>query len=68
MATYIDCDRYGFFNGILGIEQSNWANFWRGIIPDGIIAGFGDELEEARCGESSEIYIRRITLLGKEIV
>ena len=45
MATYIDCDRYGFFNGILGIEQSNWANFWRGIIPDGIIAGFGDELE-----------------------
>lgn len=29
---------------------------------------FGDELEEARCGESSEIYIRRITLLGKEIV
>ena len=35
------CDRYGFFNGIYGIEQVNWANYWRGIIPDGILHGYG---------------------------
>ena len=34
----IECDRYGFFNGIYGLEQSNWANYWRGIIPDGVLA------------------------------
>ena len=58
MATYIDCDRYGFFNGILGIEQSNWANFWSGIIPDGVIAGFGDELEVYAQSDGKKVHIR----------
>lgn len=44
----IECDNYGFFNGIYGLEQSNWANYWRGIIPDGVVAGMGDELEVYR--------------------
>ena len=34
----IQCDRYGFFNGILGLEQANWAQYWKGIIPDGVLA------------------------------
>ena len=41
----INCDRFGFFNGIYGLEQANWANYWRGIIPDGIIAGIKNEVE-----------------------
>lgn len=35
------CDKYGFFNGIYGIEQANWANYWKGIVPDGVVANSG---------------------------
>ena len=41
----IKCDRYGFFNGIYGLEQKNWADYWRYIIPDGVIAGEKNEME-----------------------
>ena len=41
----INCDRYGFFNGIYGLEQKNWADYWRNIIPDGVIAGIYEEME-----------------------
>lgn len=41
----VACDRYGFFNGVYGLEQSNWANYWRGIIPDGVLAQQDDELK-----------------------
>ena len=41
----INCDRFGFFNGIYGLEQKNWADYWRNIIPDGVIAGIGNEME-----------------------
>lgn len=37
----IRCDKYGFFNGIYGIEQANWANYWKGIVPDGVVANSG---------------------------
>ena len=39
-----ECSKYGFFNGIYGLEQKNWADYWRGIIPDGVIAGVGAEM------------------------
>ena len=39
-----DCDEYGFFNGHFGLEQANWAKYWNGIIPDGVIAGVGNEM------------------------
>ena len=51
MATL--CDEYGFFNGIFGLEQSNWAKYWKGLIPDGIIAGVGNEMVVSRDGCSS---------------
>ena len=34
-------DKYGFFNGIFGIEQANWAEYWKGVIPDGVVANSG---------------------------
>ena len=43
MATSVLCDKYGFFNGIMGLEQSNWANYWKGVIPDGVLLGYGDD-------------------------
>ena len=52
------CDKFGFFNGVYGIEQSNWANYWRGIIPDGVIAGFGDELEVYAQGDGMRVYVK----------
>ena len=44
MASLTLCDKFGFFNGIYGIEQTNWANYWKGIIPDGVLAGYGNEM------------------------
>ena len=38
MASSVDTDLYGFFNGILGIEHTNWANFWKNVLPDGVIS------------------------------
>lgn len=58
MATYADCDRFGFFNGIYGIEQSNWANFWKGILPDGVIAGQGDELAVYAQSDGKKVHVR----------
>ena len=51
MATL--CDEYGFFNGIFGLEQANWAKYWKGIIPDGVIAGVGNEMVVSRDGCSA---------------
>lgn len=56
MAT--ECDRYGFFNGIYGLEQSNWANYWRGIIPDGVIALQGDQMEVYAVTGGEGMYVR----------
>ena len=39
-----NCDEFGFFNGIFGLEQANWGKYWKGIIPDGVIAGVGQEM------------------------
>ena len=39
------CDKYGFFNGIMGIEQTNWAHYWKGVVPDGVVAERGGMME-----------------------
>ena len=46
MASSVTCDLYGFFNGVLGIEHSNWANFWHNILPDGVISNGSDTADE----------------------
>ena len=53
-----ECDRYGFFNGILGLEQANWANYWRGIIPDGVISGQGQEMEVYAQSDGMKVHVR----------
>lgn len=43
MAT--ELNKYGFFNGVFGIEQSNWADYWKGVIPDGVVANSGTSVD-----------------------
>ena len=58
----INCDRYGFFNGIYGLEQANWANYWRNIIPDGVLAGVRDEMEIV----PSQTYVSGVSIKAGE--
>lgn len=58
MASSVVCDRFGFFNGVYGIEQSNWANFWKGIIPDGVIAGLDEELEVYAQSDGRKVHVK----------
>lgn len=58
MASSVVCDRFGFFNGVYGIEQSNWANFWKGIIPDGVIAGIDGELEVYAQSDGRKVHVK----------
>jgi len=51
-------DKYGFFNGIYGIEQSNWANYWKDIIPDGVIADQGAELEVYAVSDGMQVHVK----------
>ena len=63
MASSVECDRYGFFNGIYGLEQSNWAAFWRGIIPDGVLA-VDDELKVYAQSDGRKVHVK----VGQAIV
>lgn len=55
-----DCDKFGFFNGVMGIEQTNWANYWRGVIPDGVIAEIDNEMEvyAVNAGEGMMVRVK----------
>ena len=51
------CDRYGFFNGIYGLEQANWANYWKRIIPDGVLGGIGSEMHVYTKSNGLQVYV-----------
>lgn len=40
-------DEYSFFDGtsMTPVTQTTWANYWKGVIPDGVIANIGEELK-----------------------
>ena len=42
----IDFDSYSFFDGTdqTAVTQRTWADYWKGVIPDGVVAGIGDEM------------------------
>lgn len=56
--TAVVCDKFGFFNGLYGIEQSNWANYWRGIIPDGVVASFENEMEVYAMSDGMQVHVK----------
>ena len=43
----VNFDSYSFFDGTgqTAVTQVSWANYWRGVIPDGVVAGIGDEMK-----------------------
>ena len=45
MANYANFTQAGFFNSIVPLNQTNWANYFSGSIQDGVLAGVLNELE-----------------------
>ena len=43
----VNFDEYSFFDGtsMTPVTQTTWANYWKGVIPDGVIANIGEELK-----------------------
>lgn len=43
----VDFDSYSFFDGTdqTAVTQITWSNYWRGVIPDGVVANVGDEMK-----------------------
>ena len=54
----VNCDDFGFFNGVYAIEQGNWAKYWEGIVPDGVIAGQGNELEVFAQSDGLKVHVK----------
>lgn len=52
-------DSYSFFDGLsmTPVTQVTWADYWRGVIPDGIVAGVGDEMRPYGNSTGMVIYI-----------
>lgn len=40
-------DSFSFFDGtsMTPVTQVTWADYWRGVIPDGVVAGIGNEMK-----------------------
>ena len=62
MASSVNCDLYGFFNGVFGIEHSNWANYWHNVMPDGVISAGSDtsdnELEVYARSDGMKVHVK----------
>ena len=54
----VECDKYGFFNGVMGLEQANWANYWYPIFGDAILAAYGNEMEAYAVTGGEGMYVR----------
>ena len=52
-------DSYSFFDGtgMTPVTQVTWADYWRGVIPDGVIAGIGNECKPYGNSTGMVIYI-----------
>lgn len=54
----VECDKYGFFNGVMGLEQANWANYWYPIFGDAVLAGYSNEMEAYAVAGGEGMYVR----------
>lgn len=53
----VELDRYGFFDKIMSLDQTNWANYWHGVIPDCVVAGIGDEFLVKGMAEGMKVRV-----------
>ena len=45
MASSATFDKLGFFNGVMPLNQTNWAAYFGPMIPDGVLAGIDDDVQ-----------------------
>ena len=58
MPSTVNFDSYGFFNNVLPLTQTNWANYFAPSIPDGVISGIGGEMEVYANSSGMHVYVR----------
>lgn len=58
MPTSIAFNPFGFFNGQMPLNQTNWAAYFSPTIPDGVIAGIGDEMEVYGNSTGMTVYVK----------
>lgn len=51
-------DEYGFFNGTWELNQVNWAKMFSPVVPDGVMAGIGGELEVYADSAGMTVHVR----------
>ena len=54
----VACDKYGPFNGIYALEQSNWSNLWNWVVPEGIVATCDEEMEAYAQADGMKVYVK----------
>lgn len=57
MAGEVDFSVYGPFNNVMPMNQINWASYFAPNIPDGVIAGIGNELQVSASSTGMYAYI-----------
>lgn len=52
-------DRFSFFDGLEmePVTQVNWSDYWRGVIPDGIVAEVGNEMRPYANSTGMYVYV-----------
>ena len=52
-------DSYSYFDGLEmePVTQTTWANYWRGIIPDGVVAEIGEEMRPYANSTGMYVYV-----------
>lgn len=58
MPSSVNFSKIGFFNNILPLNQTNWASYFAPSIPDGVIAGIGNELEVFGNSSGMQVYVK----------
>ena len=54
-------DSYSFFDGLEmePVTQVNWSNYWRGVIPDGVVAEIEDEMRPYANSTGMYVYVSK---------
>ena len=57
MASEINFDSYGFLDNVWDVNQSNWSDYFYPSIPDGVIAGIGNEMLPYGNSSGLNVYV-----------
>ena len=58
MASSATFDKLGFFNGVMPLNQTNWAAYFGPMIPDGVLTGIDDEMEVFANSSGMVVYVK----------